>query len=644
MITRPFLAIAFAILGVSALAGPAWSQAGPGKSAHALDLDAGPSAGSAPDPLAPPEVNGPAPAAPGAPTVSETKPPDEVDPIVTLVRQRLATLRAGTGAGDREDQAGLVAFYAGAGQPVWTSKEGLTPRAAQAIGEIRKADDWGLKASAFDVPALPQGPATTEALADAEIKLGLAVLKYGRHARGGRLDPPSVSRMFDQKPTIYDPKTLMQAITVADAADAYLRNLHPKHPQFERLRQAMLVARGVKPDDPAPAVKIPAGPAIKPGQEHAQIALLRQRLATPAADDGKDALYDDALVTAVKAIQVQGGMEPTGIINAATRNALNGAERPSSAGNLQRIIVNMERWRWMPENLGAFYVWDSVPEQMTSVHEGEKVLLSEKIVVGKSSSPTPMFSADMQFVIFHPSWGVPPGIKTHELAPALRNAGGGGWFFSGGGASSVLKAYGLRVSRGGHQVDPDSINWSSVDIHSFDFQQPPGPTNVLGIVKFRFPNKHDVYMHDTPERNLFGGSIRAFSHGCMRVQNPIKLAEILLAHDKGWSAEQVQEYVRRGGEIKLTTPIPVHITYFTADVDDAGKLHYRPDIYALDSRVASKLEGQSVQIVTASVDKPDATKPETTQSGEQPARAKSRTKQKAASSQPFNPFSAIFGN
>ena len=642
MVNRPVCSIVFAVSILAVFAAPAWSQAEK-KSAHALDLDAAPSTGSAPDPLTPPEVSGPAPAAPGAPIVTEAKPIDEIDPIVALVRQKLAAPpRAGTNPGDREDYAGLVAFYAGAGQPVWTSKDGLTPRSAQAIGEIRKADDWGLKASAFDLPALPQGPASAEALAEAEIKLGLAVLKYGRHARGGRVEPLSVHRIFDQKPTIYDPKTLMQAISVAETADAYLRNLHPKHPQFERLRQAMLTARGVKPDDPAPTVKIPAGPAIKPGQEHDQIALLRQRLATPAPDDGKATFYDDSLATAVKAVQVQNGMEPTGVINAATRNALNGVERPTSSGNLQRIIVNMECWRWMPENLGAFYVWDSVPEQMTSVHEGEKVLLSEKIVVGKSSSPTPIFSADMQFIIFHPSWGVPPGIKSQELGPALRSAGGG-WFFSSG-ASSVLRAYNLRVSRGGHAVDPDSINWSSVDIHSFDFQQPPGPTNVLGIVKFRFPNKHDVYMHDTPERNLFGGAIRAFSHGCMRVQNPIKLAEVLLARDKGFSAEQVQEYVRRGGEIKLTNPIPVHITYFTAVVDDAGKLHYRPDIYALDGRVASKLEGQTVNIATASVDKSDAPKPEATPTGEAPAKAKSRSKQKAASSQGFNPFSAIFGN
>ena len=208
----------------------------------------------------------------------------------------------------------------------------------------------------------------------------------------------------------------------------------------------------------------------------------------------------------------------------------------------------------------------------------------------------------------------------------------------------MLRSYNLRVSRGGHPVDPDSINWSNVDIHSFDFQQPPGPTNVLGIVKFRFPNKHDVYMHDTPERNLFGGAIRAFSHGCMRVQNPIKLAEVLLAHDKGLSTEEVQGYVRRGGEINLTTPIPVHVTYFTAVVDDTGKTHYRPDIYALDSRVASKLEGQTVQLVTSAIDKPEAAKPEAAQTGEQPGRPKQRAKQKAAASPSYNLFTAIFGN
>ena len=234
----------------------------------------------------------------------------------------------------------------------------------------------------------------------------------------------------------------------------------------------------------------------------------------------------------------------------------------------------------MPPNLGPFYVWDSVPEQMTTVYKDGKPVLTEKIVVGKPSSPTPIFSADMLLVIFHPSWGVPPGMKVHELLPQLKSAGGG-WFFCGGGASSVLKAHDLILSRGGQPVNPDSVNWNNVDIRTYDFTQPPGPKNLLGIVKFRFPNKHDVYMHDTPERHLFNGPSRTFSHGCMRVQNPVRLAEVLLAHDKGWGTEKVAEYVRRGGEIKLTTPIPVHVGYFTAIVDDErqGQLsrrHLRP--------------------------------------------------------------------
>ena len=201
----------------------------------------------------------------------------------------------------------------------------------------------------------------------------------------------------------------------------------------------------------------------------------------------------------------------------------------------------MERWRWMPENLGPFYVWDSVPEQMTKVYDEGKLVLAERIVVGKPETPTPMFSADMLFVIFHPSWGVPPGMKANELLPQLQQAGGGFFGLFGGGAGAVLEAHGLRVMRGGQSVNPNSVTWTAATIHQYDFVQPPGPKNVLGMVKFRFPNKHNVYMHDTPERHLFGGGLRTFSHGCMRVQNPVRFAEVLLARDKG------MEHGRRGG-------------------------------------------------------------------------------------------------
>ena len=169
--------------------------------------------------------------------------------------------------------------------------------------------------------------------------------------------------------------------------------------------------------------------------------------------------------------------------------------------------------------------------------------------------------------------------------------------------------------------------------------QPPGPQNVLGVVKFRFPNKHNVYMHDTPERHLFGGAVRAFSHGCMRVQNPIRFAEVLLTHDKGWTTDAVQGYARRGGEVKLTTPIPVHVTYFTMVVDDDGKVQHWPDIYAMDGRLISALGAPAAaSVVTGAL-----TSSSSAGQSEAAQRPKARPKQKAAP-QSSSPFAGLFGN
>ncbi|HEU0062686.1 MAG TPA: L,D-transpeptidase family protein [Hyphomicrobiaceae bacterium] len=539
------------------------SQTALGQSAKApgrpaLDLDAGAYPESGPDPLTPPPANASPLLAPGAAgALSEAGPSRDADPIVQAVRQRLATAPAARDSGEQADAAALKAFYAQRAGALWLADAVLTPRAEQTMLEISQADSWGLKTSVFDLPKVGAPAAEVEALADVEIKLSLAVLKYARAARGGRFEPATVSRKFDQKPPVYDPGSLLLAVAEQADVAAYLRQLHPRHPQFAHLRQALLATR--------------AGPA-------------------------------DA----------------------------------NTAATVRRLIVNLERWRWMPDDLGDFYVWDSVPEQVTRVVDRGEVTLSEKIVVGKPSTPTPIFSANMQFVIFHPSWGVPAGMKTQELWPQLRNTGGG-WFSSYPLASAVLAGHGLFVSRGGQPINPDAVDWSKVDIREFEFVQPPGPKNVLGIVKFRFPNKHDVYMHDTPERHLFGGAMRAFSHGCMRVQNPIRLAEVLLAHDKGWTASDVQGYVRRGGEIALKQSIPVHVTYFTAVADDAGKVQYFPDIYGLDDRLASALEGARVSL---------AATPETParQSARAPARASSRAPQKVKAPPSSNPLAAIFWN
>jgi L,D-transpeptidase YcbB len=526
-------------------------------------------------------------------------PKAEPDAIVAQVRQKLGEPDNGR-TGDRGDRAALAAFYGEwSGPPLWATTAGLTPRAQQVVAEIGKADDWGLSAAAIALPKLGRGPWDPATLVEAEIKLGLAVLKYARHARGGRLDPTQLSRSLDQRPNIPDPKSVLQAIAAAPAADAYLRSLHPKHPQFERLRNALLAARGhTKKDrvDQQADRPIPPGPRIKPGMRHPHVALVRQRLGVAQAQ-GEEAFYDERLWQAVRSFQREHGLDPDGVISGATRSALNGPTQPNAREEAQRLIVNMERWRWMPDDLGEFYVWDNVPEFTMRVVKKGQAVHSEKIIVGKTDTPTPIFSANMEFIVFHPDWGVPDSIKVAELWPYLRR--GSDWY--GGADTRILERQNLRVSYNGRPVDPRQVDWASTDIRQFQFIQPGGPGNVLGVVKFRFPNKHDVYMHDTPERQLFSRPVRTFSHGCIRVQNPRRLAEILLAEDKGWSAGQVGSLLAGSynHEVRLTRKVPVHVTYFTAVADDNGNVRYFGDIYGHDERVAAALEGRPARLIVA---------------------------------------------
>lgn len=646
MIARIMLRLAvascFASVTAIAMAQDSGKTVGPDSS----PLDAAPAAG-APDPLAPPEKAGPAPIAPGAPVEKPAEtaqaPVAEPDPVAVQILSRLTTLGGKSDA--REDVAGLAAFYnANKGQAAWTTKEGFTPQALKAIHEIRNADDWGLDSSAFQIPAAPGAGASPESLAEADIKLSLVVLKYARYARGGRTDPTSISPVIDRRPTIYDPKSVLQAITAANSADAYLRGLHPKHEQFKRLRQALIALNKAGNAGGGSTARVPAGPDFRPGDDNQQIALIRKRLGVPS-DGARESAYDTSLLEAVNAFQKDHGLEITGIIDRKLRAALNEGAGGTSDEKKLRILVNMERWRWMPEELGEFYVWDSIPEQLTRVYDRGKVTLMERIVVGKPSTPTPTFSANMQFIIFHPEWGVPDGIKTNEIAPKLRRAGGGGggflFFGGGGGSSDVLRRMGgLRVSINGREVDPDSVDWSSVDIRRYQFIQGAGERNVLGIVKFRFPNKHDVYMHDTPDRHLFGAAQRAFSHGCMRTQNPVHLAEVLLAHDKGYSAEKVRAMAAAGAtdEIKLTSQIPVHVAYFTAEVDDQGQVKYFSDLYGLDSRVASALKGQPIRFAADPVISAESEEQPRADRGERASRTRDRGRSRPYGDRPWSPF------
>jgi murein L,D-transpeptidase YcbB/YkuD len=261
-----------------------------------------------------------------------------------------------------------------------------------------------------------------------------------------------------------------------------------------------------------------------------------------------------------------------------------GAETDEIA--IRRIIINMERWRWLPEDLGPLYVWVNTPEFMLYVVKDGKTIFSDKTLVGTIGNPTPVFSADMDTIVFNPDWVAPPSILDEKLLPALRRKD-----------FNILKANKLLVSYQGKRIDPTSVNWSRVDIHNFTFSQKAGPKNVLGKAKFLYPNKHVVYMHDTlPYRQkVFKEEKRDIGYGCVRMQRPRQFAELMLAEDKEWPASKVKDLWDKGvnNPVTLDKTPPVHTTYFTVVVDDQGKVATFGDLYGLDRKMAVALFGDA---------------------------------------------------
>jgi murein L,D-transpeptidase YcbB/YkuD len=429
----------------------------------------------------------------------EGAPPPEATPVVASIRAKLAEMGKTSPSGDL---IALEAFYNTRGDPLWMTDMGFSGYALAAIDEMRRADDWGLSSTAFDLPPAGNLPKSPDEAAANEIKLDLAILKYARFARGGRTEPVKLSKLFGVAPTLPDPKKVIAGIAGSDAPDAYLRSLQPKHEQFQRLHQALLEARA------------------------------------------------------------------------------------SGRGNTQKIIVNMERWRWMPEDLGSLYLWLNIPEFNVYVVKDGKLIYSDKIVVGETKYATPMFSADLKSVVFNPEWTVPPTIVRENLLPNLR--GGGGLFSSN---TAILTQHELKVKYNGRFVDAGSINWNSVNMGAISFVQAPGPNNVLGKVKFVYPNPFSVYMHDTIKQGLFDTDMRAEGHNCPRVYKPGKMAAVVLAADQNMPQAQVDKLLAEGynSSVAIQHHFPVHTTYFTATVDDEGKLKTYPDIYRLDGVVASAI-------------------------------------------------------
>lgn len=532
--------------------------------------------------------------------------------VQTLVAEK--SNRAGK---TRNEAKPLVGYYSVAdGDLLWVDDKGLTPRANSVIEEIKKADDYGLRASDYDLPTANAVEVKDQGdlawLADAEVKLSLAVIGYARDARGGRLNPQRLSQHLDPTLSLPDPLQVIKSIALSSDPAGYLRSFQPNHPQFEALRHALSAARGQSVNDTV--INIPDGPVLRLGVEHEQVAMLRKRLNVAMTDlSGQQMLFDHALEEAVKRFQAEHGATPDGLVGPGTRRLLNGRDEARAGESRARLILlNMERWRWLPTELGGYYVTVNVPEFLLRVMADGKPLHTARVVVGKPSTPTPIFSDEVQEIVFNPYWSVPNTIKVEAIRPYITSEDGG--FFGGGGGwnTAVLKRNNLRIKVGGREVDPAKLDWNRTDIKTLNIYQPPSPENVLGKVKFVFPNKHDVYMHDTPQKVLFPKRVRAASHGCMRVEHPDQLALVLLQRDQGWSAVKVAAAIENGYDqhVALQEKVRVYITYFTLWVSADGSIATFDDIYGHDPRMAVALFGTK-----AGFDSPAGKEPRETRYG-----------------------------
>jgi len=337
-----------------------------------------------------------------------------------------------------------------------------------------------------------------------------------------------------------------------------------------------------------------------------------------------DILYDRNLYNAVRAVQQRHGLRPSGVVDARTIAAINGPKPLKTSEVVDRVLANMERWRWLPRDLGSTYVMVNIPDYTLKVVHRQRVVWRTKIIAGKPQTPTPLATATMDSVIVNPSWYVPQSIIENELLPRYQTD------------PNIFDRMGLELKRG-------RDGYISV-------VQPPGAANALGRIKFNFPNKFQVYLHDTPQKRLFKHDRRAFSHGCMRVEDPTKLGELVLhfaMKRQSPNAHEIQSMFGRDERVfRLAEKPQVHLTYQTAFMDDAGKLQLRDDIYGFDGRIDDILHGRQPRV--AAVAPPPASKRNTrtirnirteATNGEPPR----PIERQEAYNPPFNPF-RIFEN
>lgn len=482
-------------------------------------------------------------------------------------------LKAGASE-DRRDRAAIQAFYrARQNEPLFFDGEDVAAVGMSVRATFAKAAEDGLDPNAYAVEP-PMAGAGPEALATAELAFAETALRYARQASGGRVAPSKVSDLTTPRIELPDPALVLAKLAGSADAGADLMAYNPPHEGYKRLK-AKLAAMRLNPEPPPPPqVIVPNGPQLKPGAKQTRVVQLRQRLNEPVAEGGDPEVYDDTLVAQVRLFQKERGLGASGIIGSGTLAALNKIETPRTATETD-VIVNMERWRWLPRDLGQLNVFVNIPGFYLDINKDGRSIHHTRVIVGRTQNQTPVFSQTMNHVIVNPYWNVPVSILQKEMLGNIQASGG---------ASLDQGNYEVLVNE--RVVASNEVDWSNIDPNRVRIRQRPGAGNALGNVKFMFPNQHSVYLHDTSSRSLFSQDARSLSHGCVRVFEPFTFANKLLASEPDLGGDKLKKMV--GGPEKTVwlkvKPI-VHLAYFTTVVAEDGRLTFLRDLYGHDARM-----------------------------------------------------------
>ena len=482
-------------------------------------------------------------------------------------------------------------------QPAWTTSQGPLPQTETLLSAIRRADHEGLRPNDYHLAKIEsilsdlrqttgvgKSP-NPRLLVDLDLLLTDAFIIYGVHLLAGRINPEKNHPQWFANRREADLARLLEDALNSNRIEETLAALLPNYTGYHRLRDGLAIYRKFA-ETGWPTVSF--GNKLQPGERNDRIPLLRQRLAVEGfikhSEVEDQTLFDNDLEQALKKYQVQNGLEPDGILGPQTSQALN----ISAEQRIRQIVVNMERWRWLPKNLGDRYILVNIAGFNLDVFDREMPVLNMRVVAGKTYRKTPVFSDKITYLVINPYWGVPDTIARKDILSKIKMD------------PKFLLNQKIRIfegrGAGTREIDRHSIDWNAVTANNlpYRFKQDPGPLNALGRIKFMFPNKFNVYLHDTPSKELFGKARRDFSSGCIRVEKPVELAEYLLRSHPDWPVEKIRSALTDNDytaqTVKLSEPVNIHILYWTVWVGSDDRIHFGPDIYDRDAALNAAMK------------------------------------------------------